>query len=254
MDSNRMYAGVDLSAGRRGVTVALLSGRLDVRSLQRRTPEAAAEELASCGEVTAAFGGPLHPVRMETESAAPIGQALREGNRPRARAADAQLSRRGIPVRRVPPVASAAPAWMRSAFGLAHALTERGFAGGKEAQAAPRALLETHPGACAAVLLGRLPFGRRTLEGRIQRQLLLIREQAALPDPMQAFEEMTAHHILSGQSAPESVLRPDELDALLAAYTAWRAFTDPESVAWLGDDAGGWICLPVREMLEKYIK
>lgn len=254
MDSDRVFAGVDLSTGRSGVTVALISGRLEVHSVRRRTPEEAAEEMAACEKITAAFGGPLHSWRTASESAEPIGQALREGKRPRSRAADGELSRRGIPVRRMPVVASAAPAWMRSAFGLARALAGRGFAEGKGAMDEPRALLETHPGACAAVLLGRLPFGRTNLEGRIQRQLLLIREKMALPDPMRAFEEMTAHHILSGRLALDSVLRPDELDALLAAFTAWRASTGPESVTWLGDDAGGWICLPAKELSEKYTK
>ncbi len=254
MDSNRIFAGIDLTTGKSGLTVAMLTARLDIRSLKRQTPEEAAEELSSCAEITVAVGGPLHTLRSETAEAIPIGQALREGSKKRTRAADADLSRRGIPVRRAPALESAAPAGMRSSFRLARALAARGFIEGKDARESPRALLETHPGACAAVLLGRLPFGRDTLEGRIQRQLALLRERVALPDPMDALEEMTAHHLLSGRLALEGIRRPDELDALLAAYAAERASTAPDAVTWLGDDMDGWICLPVGNLLDKYSK
>jgi hypothetical protein len=117
-----------------------------------------------------------------------------------------------------------------------------------------RFLMETNAAACAAVLLGRLPFGRTTLEGRIQRQLLLVRERMALPDPMDSLEELTAHHLLSGRLPLRGILGPDELDALLAAFTAWRAVFQPEKVAWLGDDSEGRICLPANYLLDKYLK
>lgn len=254
MDSKRVFAGVDFSSGKSGLTVAMLTARLDVRSLKRRTLEEAVEELSSCAEITVAAGSPLRPLRNETAEAIPIGPALREGSIQRARAAESDLSRRGIPVRRAPALESAAPAGMRSSFRLARELAERGFLEGKKSRESPRALLETHPAACAAVLLGRLPFKRDTLEGRIQRQLALLRERVALPDPMDALEEMTAHHLLSGRLALEGIRRPDELDALLAAYAAERASSAPDAVTWLGDDSDGWICLPVRELKEKYLK
>ena len=59
---------------------------------------------------------------------------------------------------------------------------------------------------------------------------------------------------ISGRLALDAILRPDELDALLAAFTAWRASTAPDSVVWVGDDADGWICLPVKDLLAKYPK
>jgi hypothetical protein len=143
---------------------------------------------------------------------------------------------------------------MRCGFELARRLAAGGFAEGKEACAEPRFMVETHPAACISVLLGRLPYGRGTLEGRIQRQLALLRERVALPDPMDALEELTAHHILSGRMELRGIYEAGELDALLAAFTAWRAHAHPESAGWLGDDADGWICLPGKELLEKYSK
>src|SRR2546425_80840 len=64
--------------------------------------------------------------------------------------------------------------------------------------AAPRQVLEVHPHACFTVLLGHLPTPKNTLEGRLQRQLVLYRAGVGVPDPMQALEELTAHHLLAG--------------------------------------------------------
>ena len=254
MDSNRVFAGVDLSTSRLGLTVALLTPRLDVLSVKRQSLEDTVAELSARPEVTAAVGGPLHPCATIVEPDPPAEGVQRKSAARRTRAADSALSRRGIPVRRPPIQEGEAPAWMRCGFELARQLAARGFAEGKDACAQPRFLLETHPAACVSVLLGKLPYGRGTLEGRIQRQLALLRERVALPDPMDALEELTAHHILSGRMELKGIFEAGELDALLAAFTAWRAYTHPESAAWLGDDADGRLCLPAKELLEKYQK
>ncbi len=254
MDSNRVFAGVDLSTSRRGLTVALLSPRLDVLSVELKSLTDAVAELSARPEIAVALGSPLHRCAANTEPDPPAEDPQHRSAARRTRAADADLSRRGIPVRRAPICESDAPAWMRCGFDLARQLAACGFTEGKDAGAEARFLLEVHPTACASVLLGRLPYGRGTLEGRIQRQLALLRERVALPDPMDALEELTAHHILSGRMELRGIYEAGELDALLAAFTAWRAHAHPDSVAWLGDDADGWMCLPFRELLDRYQK
>ncbi|MBN2084097.1 MAG: DUF429 domain-containing protein [Anaerolineales bacterium] len=254
MDPNRVFAGIDLSTSRRGLTVALLAPRLDVRSLKRESFDETLGELAECPQITVAIGGPLRPCAPFAEPDPPAEDVRRKGNPRRTRAADGELSRRGISVRRPPGQAGDAPVWMRCGFDLARELAARGFVEGKDACEEPRVLLEAPPTACASVLLGRQPYAREILEGRIQRQLLLLRERVALPDPMDALEELTAHHILSGRMDLKGILGAGELDALLAAFTAWRAHARPDAVTWLGDDADGWICLPGKELLEKYAK
>ncbi|MGB7539522.1 MAG: DUF429 domain-containing protein [Anaerolineales bacterium] len=254
MEPEKVFAGVDLSTSRRGLTVALLTSRLDVRSLKLQSLDETIEELAACREIAVAVGGPLHPCAPNADPDPPKGDPPRERIPRRTRAADGELSRRGIPVRRPSARESDAPARIRCGFELARQLTARGFTEGKDGCAEARVLLEAHPAGCAAVMLGRLPYGRGTLEGRIQRQLALLRERVGLPDPMDALEELTAHHILSGRMELKGILGAGELDALLAAFTAWRAHAHPESVAWLGDAADGWLCLPGKELMEKYSK
>jgi hypothetical protein len=234
MDSNRVFAGVDCSAGAKGLTVAALSPRLEVKYLRALEVQEAAAELSGFDEISVAIGGPLRANA--------------------SFAAEADIRKRGILIRRSPAEDRDAPASARALFGLARELSERGFLAGAADRTAQRFLLSTRPAACGAVLLGRIPFARATLEGRIQRQLLLVRERMALPDPMDSLEELTAHHLLSGRLSLPGICEPEELDALLAAFTAWRAFRQPEAVSWLGRDADGWICLPAKELLDKYLK
>jgi hypothetical protein len=234
MDSSRIFAGVDCSPGARRLTVAALSFRLEVQFLRGLSVEETAAELAAFGEISVAIGGPL---RANPSSAA-----------------EEEIRRRGILFRRSPAAEKDASASARAGFQLARELNQRGFLEGASAGKAKRFLMETRPAACAAVLLGWLPFGRTTLEGRIQRQLLLFRERVVLPDPMVSLEEITAHHLLSGRLSLHGIRKPGELDALLAAFTAWRAARAPEAVTWLGRDSDGRICLPVKELKEKYLK
>jgi hypothetical protein len=253
MDSNRIFAGVDSSEGARHLTVAALSHRLEVKFLRELSMEDAVEELSGFGAISVAVGGPLRPNPSSAAVESQPGEA-RRGKTVWASEPEAEIRRRGISIRRSPTKEEAAPAAMRPVFQLARELSKRGFVEGAPARESPRFLLSTRPAACAAVLLGRLPFGRATLEGRIQRQLLLIREKVALPDPMDSLEEMTAHHLLSGRLSLRGILKREELDALLAAFTAWRAVCLPETVTWLGRDSDGWICLPAQQLLDKYIK
>jgi hypothetical protein len=251
MESDRVFAGVDLSAGKFGPAFALLTNRLDVTLLGIRTVREVADELASRPGATVAFCGPLRPF---SPMDPPAEEGTENKKRTLPRAAERDLIRRGIPTRRAPPSEERAPAWMRAGFDLRRALAEAGYGEGKEAGPEAPVMMEVHPSACASALLGKLTFPRETLEGRIQRQLLLLRERVALPDPMEALEELTAHHILSGHLVLNGIRSPAELDALLAAYTAWRARTRPETVTWLGDDTGGWLCVPAKELLKKYTR
>jgi hypothetical protein len=234
MNSNRIFIGVSPAPGAGSVTVAALTARREVQYLRGLSVESAADEISGLGELSVAIGGPLRV--------------------PPAIAVEAEIRRRGIPVRRLPPEEGAAPASARALFQLARELSGRAFLEGEAARESPRFLTEAPSAACAAVLLGRIPFPRTALEGRIQRQLLLARERVALPDPMDALEEMTAHHLLSGRLPLRGICAPEELDALLAAFTAWRAFCQPETVTWMGQDADGWICLPAKPLLDKYVK
>ncbi len=65
-----------------------------------------------------------------------------------------------------------------------------------------------------------LPFAARTLEGRLQRQLILVEQGLQLPDPFYFFEEITRHHLLTSNLPLETIHSAVELNALAAATFA----------------------------------
>ncbi len=58
--------------------------------------------------------------------------------------------------------------------------------------------LETHPHAAFCALLGQLPLPKPTLEGRLQRQIVLYEQGMGIKDPMGFFEEITRHKLVAG--------------------------------------------------------
>ena len=112
--------------------------------------------------------------------------------------------------------------------------------------------LEVYPHACFTVLLGQSPFPKYTLEGRIQRQLILYELKIGVSDPMRLFEEITRHRLINGILPLDALLAPGELDALVAAYTACLAATEPGKVTALGHREEGQVVLPVGELKMRY--
>lgn len=164
-----------------------------------------------------------------------------------------ELRRRNIRLYRTPTEDKLAPPWMRQGMQLHIRLRKLGFVPytGEPPQGS-RTLLEVNPQACYTVLLQRRPFSKRSLEGRMQRQLVLFLEGLDLPNPLHALEEITRHHLLSGQLPLGDLLSHQALDALMAAYTAYLSVVHPERTLQLGDPAEGLITLPVAEMLDRY--
>jgi hypothetical protein len=100
--------------------------------------------------------------------------------------------------------------------------------------------------------LEHLPFTKHSLEGRIQRQLVLYKCDLNIPDPMYIFEEITRHRLMQGILPIEDLYQVEELDAMVAAFTAWMAGTQPDQVSMLGDSREGQIVIPTPEILSRY--
>jgi hypothetical protein len=113
MDSNRIFAGVDCSAGARHLTVAARSHCLEVKFLRELSMEDAVEELSSFGAISVAVGGPLRPNPSSAAAGSPAGEA-RRGKTVLASEPEAEIRRGGISIRRWPTEEEAAPAAMRA--------------------------------------------------------------------------------------------------------------------------------------------
>jgi predicted RNase H-like nuclease len=164
-----------------------------------------------------------------------------------------ELRRRNIRLYNTPAKEKDAPSWMRAGFEIyrrLQAMEFRLFERGQPVEA--RVVIEVHPHACFAVLLGHRPFLKQTLEGRLQRQLVLYLQGVDLVNPLTVLEEITRHHLLTGQLPLRGLLAHDELDALAAAFTAYLVGAKPDRVAQLGDRDEGMITLPSAEVKEFY--
>ena len=91
-----------------------------------------------------------------------------------------------------------------------------------------------------------------SLEGRLQRQLVLHSQGLDIPDPMRFFEEITRYRIIKGMLPLEVLYEARKLDALAAAFTAWVAATAPSEVTLLGHPDEGLMVLPVSELKPRY--
>jgi hypothetical protein len=102
------------------------------------------------------------------------------------------------------------------------------------------------------VLAESVPFPKPTLEGRLQRQSILFDKGLRIRDAMEFFEEITRFKLIKGILPTDVLYSPEQLDMLVAAYTAWLAANRPDEVTRVGDKSEGQMILPVRELQEKY--
>jgi hypothetical protein len=166
------------------------------------------------------------------------------------RLAEHELRQRGIPVSGTTGRESSCPAWVRIGLKLYGSLADGGFE--LYPSECPHRMLETHPHAAFCALLGRAPLSKPSFEGRMQRQLALYERDVRLRDPMDFLEEITRHKLLNGNLPLECLYSPEQLDALVAAYTAWVASEKPADLTSLGEKEEGLMHFPVRDLKEKY--
>jgi hypothetical protein len=167
------------------------------------------------------------------------------------RVAEYQLRQRNIHIPQTCAGEADCPNWMQMGFKLFRRLDNLGY---REypTEGAQHQSIEVYPHACYVGMLGRTPFAKHTLEGRLQRQLILYERNINVPDSMRFFEEITRHRLLSGILPEDDLYTPGELDALVASYTAWMVVNEPEKTSAVGDPQEGQITLPVPELKEHY--
>jgi len=154
------------------------------------------------------------------------------------------LQDEGFAIDPTPSKATACPGWMRRGFNLFRRLSGFGYVPHPN-EREPRHSLETNAEAIYWRLLHKkLPLPP-SLEGRIQRQLILYEHQLPVPDAMNFFLEVTRFKLMHGDLPDENIHSMAELNALAAAYLAWQAALEPEKIELLGDPDEGQIVLPI---------
>jgi hypothetical protein len=246
------FVGIDLSGGHHPFTYAVLDQDCQLISLKSGEIEDVVSFLDNLEAAIVAVNAPACPnkglVRRSVERLGLTAGHLRGTD---LRMAEQELRQRGILISPTPSRKETCAPWMQAGFSLYSSLGAAGFRS-YPAEDAPRQWLETHPHAAFCVLLGQLPLPKPTLEGRLQRQLVLHANDVGIKDPMGFFEEVTRHWLLKGVLPMQHVYNPEQLDALVAALTACVAARGPDNVVGVGDKTEGQIVLPVSRLLEAY--
>jgi hypothetical protein len=250
--SKTTFIGIDLSGGRYPFTYAVLDADCQLVVLSPGEVEDVFAYLGNQKDTLVAINAPHCPnlglVRKKME-----GQSLTPGHLRGVdmRIAEQELRECGISVSPTSSRTETCAAWMQTGFEFHGKLERMGFKLFPTDNASLQ-WLETHPHAAYCTLLGKLPLPKPTLEGRLQRQLVLYEQAMGIKDPMEFFEEITRHRLLKGVLPIEYIYTPEELDALVAAFTAYTAARQPGKVTWVGNKQEGQIVLPVPELKEAY--
>jgi hypothetical protein len=250
--TDKAYVGVDTTSGHKAFTYAAIDRDLNLIALAESEMEDVTAFLGGQKNVTVAINSPSHVntglVRKNLEKQTLPSHQLRGVE---LRVAEYELRERGIVVGATSSRPILCPAWVQIGFALYARLSKLGFKPYPD-ELATHQWLETHPHACFCALLGRSPLPKPALEGRIQRALVLFERGVRIKDPMTFFEEITRHRLLNGILPSELMYLPEQLDALVAAYTAWLAAEKPSELTRLGNKQEGFITLPTSALKEKY--
>ncbi len=283
--SHTSFIGIDPTAGQRPFAYVAVDQDLRLLALGLGSMDEVVAFVAGQRQAFVAVAAPRRPnqgVINRPEVREKLNPPPRPGRWTNFRLAEYLLRQHSISCPKTAALEQECPGWMRMGFALYARLESLGYRpypsqlsqaepelaqitsvraqagkaqlelGLNVAQAAPLQWLEVYPHACFTALLGLIPFSKYTLEGRIQRQLALYEQDMHIPDPMRLFEEITRHRLLQGQLPLQDLYSAGELDALVAAFTAWKAASQPGDVTVLGDPLEGQVVLPVKELKRQY--
>ena len=249
-----VYIGIDPSCGEDSLTYAVLDKDLHLLALSQQKLNTVSAFVGGQKSAVVGVNAPrrLNQGLMKKDSVRDnLKPQPNPGRYTAFRVAEFLLFQHNIRIPRTPAKISNCPGWMRVGFKLYRNLEEMGFVDYPDKEEG-QSMLEVYPHAAYTVLLERIPFLKKTLEGRLQRQLLLHSLSVAVPDPMQLFEEITRYKILRGELPLEGLYSLQELEALMAAYLAWKAISTPGEISMVGDPREGQIILPQKDLKPKY--
>jgi len=253
MAANIVYIGIDPTAGGRLHTVAVLDFRLKLLRLEKVRFEGLVEIVEGYPSAVCGVDAPLAPgkgLMADPDYRKRLGLDPKTATYSNYRVCEYECRKRRINLYNTPRRAEDAPRWMQEGWRIYDALRTAEYV--EYPHAGSRRLFETFPHGGFMTIIKRKPYSKSTVEGLLQRQMILFEEGVNVPDPMETLEEWTRHKVLVGELSREGLYDHDQLDALMAAYTASLVEQQPNEVCSVGDSAEGQIILPVPELLDKY--
>ncbi len=249
MDTHPLiYLGIDPSMRYQQYVYAALDADLKMVAIGAGPLREVLSYAAGLASAVAAINGPqrvnqgLVQAEEEKQTLFPVA-ANKRGD---LRQVELDLIEEGIRVPRTSAAERDCPVWMRRGFNLYKRIQKLGYRRHAFELDQPRCYVEVQSEAVFSRLAGGVPlFDELSLEGRLQRQLILYEEDLPVSDAMQFFEEVTRFRLLKGVLPTEDIYEAGELNALAAAYTGWLMFHKPDQVHKLGDVREGEVVLPL---------
>lgn len=248
------FIGIDPTAGKKPFTYAALDHNLSLLVLGEGHMDEVLAFAAGQRQAYVAVCGPNQPNRgvMERDEVRrQLSPQPRPGRWRGFRVAEYQLRQHNIPCPKTGSDEKSCPGWMRMGFTLYRRLELMGYCP-YPSKDSPRQWLEVYPHASFCALLGKAPLAKHSLEGRIQRQIILYDQNIQIPDPMRVFEEITRNRLRQGTLLLDDLYTAGELDAVVAAYSAWLAAKKPDEITMIGHPEEGQVFLPVKTLKRKY--
>jgi predicted nuclease with RNAse H fold len=251
-----VFIGIDPSAGKRPIRYAALDSKRRMIVHEQGDIEQVLAFLASLETAVVAIDAP-QALNQEWMRKPEIRQNLgltRGGPTwTQWRVCEYELRRRNIRLYNTPDRLANTKNWVQVGIALFRRAQDMGYhLFKKEESSTRRMLIEARAHVGYTTLLERRPFSKETLEGRLQRQLMLYIEGLDVPNPLHALEEVTRHHLLSGQLPLEDLCDHVTLDTLMAAYCAYLTAMEPDRVSQVGHDEESLITLPVASLKDFY--
>lgn len=251
-----LFLGIDPTAGSRPMQYAALDRELHLVALDEADLEGVLAFAGSLDSAVVAIDGPQSPNHgLLANPEVRRRYNLRPGGSTWSdwRVCEYELRQRNIRLYGTPGEVDAASGWVRTGFELFKRLQASGFRPYVlDESPGKRVLLEARSHASYTALLERRPFLKQSMEGRLQRQLVLYLEGLDVVNPMHVLEEITRHNLLMGNLPLERLRSAAQLDALMAAYTAYLAAVQPERISQLGERSEGLISVPAAELKDFY--
>ena len=248
------YLGIDPTAGRKPFAYAALDNDLRLIALGHASLDEILAFMAGLSQAIAGICAPRRPSQHlmgKPQVRDRLSPPPRPGRYTDFRVAEYLLRQHGISCYKTPSDEKACPNWMKVGFNLYQRLEGIGYHS-YPARGHAFQWLEVYPHASYSTLLDHVPLPKNTMEGRLQRQLVLLKQNIGVPDPVEVVKGLTSKRLLEGDWPMDKLYNPGELDALVAAFTAWQAANHPEGITALGEDAEGLVILPVAELKHRY--
>lgn len=253
----QVFIGIDISIGPKPVTFIALD--IDQQPLaigEGDVPDALAYAAGQSAGALVAVNAAARPNQGRMRRAE-VRQKLKpapgKGKFTALRQVEYELIRAGMDVPETPAAAAKSLPWVRRGFSLVEKLEMMGYRPFPDEGETPsaRQWLETNADAGYWSLMGVVPLQSGTLEGRIQRQLVLLDEDLQVPDAMDFFEEITRFKLLKSILPTKNIFPQAELNAWIAAHTAWLAASRSDCVRTFGEPEEGVVYLPCKTEKEE---